>query len=363
MLELIQSAMPLLQASALLVLSSLVIMKACDVFEQGAGYAGRNMSGGARGAIVDAIGSSLPELMVTMMFVMSGVPELILAGVAVTAGSAVFNSVLIPSLSIFSARDEDGNKVDSFELSRKVIFRDGAYLLAVEGLLIYFLGMSEFTLAMAGILIAAYVLYVVHVLVESSLQKEDKEDYEYESLESEGFLSKIINFDVNALLFKDKPLTTFTATVVILTATAIIGVACHYLAVSVEGVATAVGVPVYFSAVVLGAAATSVPDTVLSIKSAKRGEGQDAVSNAIGSNIFDVTVSLGLPIAIYLAAVGGTLPIEQSDDLTMLRWFVLGSSFAVIAGLFLSAKKVGKSTAWFLLSIYAVWIGYIAYSI
>ena len=41
------------------------------------------------------------------------------------------------------------------------------------------------------------------------------------------------------------------------------------------------GIPSYFTAVVLAAAATSVPDTVLSVKDARKGEYDDAVANAV----------------------------------------------------------------------------------
>lgn len=352
------------QPIAFILLASLVIMFACNVFEQSASYLGRNMSGGARGALIDAIGSSLPELMVTLMFVASGKPELILAGISVTAGSAIFNAVIIPALSIFAAKDENGNKVNSFEIYRPALLRDGFYLLVVEGVLIYFLGDDTFTLAMAGILLAMYVVYAVHVIFDSVRLGNDfpDDEYEYESLES-NWIQAVYRFDFNKLLFKDKPMTTKTAWTVLLLAVAIIGIACHYLAVGIEDISSVFGIPVYFAAVVLGAAATSVPDTILSIKSAQRGDYEDAVGNAIGSNIFDVTVSLALPIALYLIysdKVG--LPLEQSDDLLALRWFVLGTSAAVIAALVATSRNVTRKTAWFLIALYFVWISFIGYT-
>ncbi len=55
------------------------------------------------------------------------------------------------------------------------------------------------------------------------------------------------------------------------------------------------GIPLIFVAVVLSAAATSVPDTIISIKDARKGNYDDAVSNALGSNIFDIAFALGCP--------------------------------------------------------------------
>ena len=43
------------------------------------------------------------------------------------------------------------------------------------------------------------------------------------------------------------------------------------------------------------AAGTSVPDAIGSLLVARDGQGDMAVSNAIGSNVFDILLGLGLP--------------------------------------------------------------------
>ena len=45
-----------------LVLCSVVISFACDSFEEAADFLGRNMPPGIKGATINAVGSSLPEL-------------------------------------------------------------------------------------------------------------------------------------------------------------------------------------------------------------------------------------------------------------------------------------------------------------
>lgn len=356
--------MSLLQYGAVGVVASLLIMQFCNCFEQSSNYLGRNLGAGAKGSLIDAIASSLPELLVTLMFVASGKPELILAGVAVAAGSSLFNSCLIPALSIFAAKDEEGNKVSSFSLDRKLAIRNGVWLLSAEALLIWFLGFNAFTMLMSGTMLTLYVAYVLHVIVDSKRSGNDGvSEYEFETLESKGMVSALLNFDFNYLLRKDKELTTRAAWVLLLLAVTGIALACHFLAVSIEGVADAVGIPVYFSAVILGAAATSIPDTIMSVKSAQRGEYEDAVGNAVGSNVFDILVSLGLPLFLYSLVEGGAIPITSSEDLVMLRWFVLGITGAVATTLVIQSQKITKNTAWILLSLYSVWVGFIAYSI
>merc|ERR1711977_704627 len=46
------------------------------------------------------------------------------------------------------------------------------------------------------------------------------------------------------------------------------------------------------------AAGTSIPDALGSIAVAKQGEGDMAVANALGSNIFDILMGLGVPWTI-----------------------------------------------------------------
>ena len=57
-----------------------------------------------------------------------------------------------------------------------------------------------------------------------------------------------------------------------------------------------IGVPSAVMGLTVLAAGTSVPDALASVAVAKQGEGDMAVSNALGSNVFDILLGLGLPI-------------------------------------------------------------------
>jgi cation:H+ antiporter len=58
------------------------------------------------------------------------------------------------------------------------------------------------------------------------------------------------------------------------------------------------GVPKFFVAVIVAAAASSVPDTFLAIGAARRDDDSGAVSNAFGSNIFDICICLSIPLFV-----------------------------------------------------------------
>jgi len=71
------------------------------------------------------------------------------------------------------------------------------------------------------------------------------------------------------------------------------------------------GIPLIFVAVILSAAASSLPDTVISVLDAKKGHYDDAISNALGSNIFDISFAIGLPLLLYTLLYN---PIEMSSE-------------------------------------------------
>lgn len=369
--------MELLIGTGMLIIAALFIMFACNSLEPTLEYLGRNMSAGAKGALLMAVASSLPEIMVAFAFLFSGVPELILAGVFVTAGSAIFNICLIPALSILFAEDGEGNKVNTMKLDRKVLARDTFWLLTVEALFIYFLGMTTFTLTMAITLIAIYAVYVVHVIRDSVKEGAQPDTYDYEEIDHEenhvsiSWLGKAMDF--NKILFSNKEFTTTSALIVGGLSCIVIAIACHYLAEGTTLVSGALGIPVIIGAAVFAAAATSLPDTILSVGAAKGGEGDDAVANAVGSNIFDTSFAIGLPLLIALTPLGTWMfgfdlsegiPLAHGDVfMDTVRYFVLGSSALAAAALMVKAHAVGKGAAYTLLAIYTSWVGYLIYMV
>ena len=59
-------------------------------------------------------------------------------------------------------------------------------------------------------------------------------------------------------------------------------------------------IPEVVMGTVVLAAGTSVPDALASISVARAGLGDMAVANAVGSNVFDIWLGLGLPWSVFL---------------------------------------------------------------
>jgi K+-dependent Na+/Ca+ exchanger-like protein len=71
---------------------------------------------------------------------------------------------------------------------------------------------------------------------------------------------------------------------------------------------------------VIIAVGTSIPDAISSVLVAKEGFGDMAVSNAIGSNVFDINLGLGLPFLIFC--------LVRSEPVSLLKnwqWCVISS--------------------------------------
>lgn len=349
-----------------IILSCYLLKYACDTFEQAAGYLGRNFPPGIKGATVNAIGSSMPEMCVVIacLFWFDD-PSLVMVALGVTAGSAIFNGCVIPALSIIMAKDEKGKAVEHIELNKKVLLRDVFWVLTAEIALIIFLGFNSFTLWMAVALNAIYCLYAVHLYFDAQNHVGgDEDEYEYEEIEDKGIIANIFYFNFNALFFSNRTFTLTSALVVLTLAIAVISGASHILVEGVLGSAAVLGVPQFFAGLVFGAAASSVPDLMLSVKDAQKGEYEDAVANPLASNTFDTTVAFALPLLAWFLINGvDALPLVQDANLTILRWSIVGVTAAVAASLLFNYKKVTKKVAYFLLALFATWAASMYYVI
>jgi cation:H+ antiporter len=343
----------------LIILSCYLLKYACDTFEQAASYLGRNFPPGVKGATVNAIGSSMPEMFVVIacLFWFDD-PSLVMVALGVTAGSAIFNGCVIPALSIIMAKDESGKAVKSIQLTKRTLIRDVFWVLTAETALIIFLGFNHFSLWMAVVLNLIYLFYAVHLYIDAKRHQEGEDEYEYEEIDDRGVFLNIITFNFNTLFFSNKPFTLVSALVVLCLAIAVISGSSHLLVEGVLGSASVLGVPQFFAGLIFGSAASSVPDLMLSVKDAQKGEYEDAVANPLASNTFDTTVAFALPLLAWFLINGvDSLPLVQDESLTLLRWSIVGITGAVAVSLIFNYKKVTKNVAYFLLALFFVWAG------
>jgi Ca2+/Na+ antiporter len=354
------------------VVISLIIWQACDPFAEAAQWIGMrfHLPGSVRGATLDAIASSMPELFSGIFFVVVAVSAagdtqeaIAQAGsdgmgptVATCAGSAVYNMILIPAICALVISFTRKNR-PTIDVAPTVILRDGLWFLACEFLLIVFLFQAAMYWWMGVVLLVIYAIYirflysdaqrfrramlaVRHALgdqatsaspqqIDEVLRAEGKSPSRALIAELHSRLTSLAldgnqndsqddHEDAPAaaqVLFGlfEVPLSMVSAWGVILVSTLVAAASCYWLVEVTWATAKGLDVPIFFVAVILAAAASSVPDTFLSVGAARRGDDDGAVSNAFGSNIFDICVCLSIPLLVC-SWLSGWQPISLTQD-------------------------------------------------
>lgn len=399
------------------VIISIVIWQACDPFAEAAQWVGRTfrLPGAVRGATLDAIASSLPELFSGIFFVLvavvavedrAAIAEACGEGygstIATCAGSAIYNMILIPAacalvISFWRKRKS------VVEVEAAVLWRDGIYFLVCEALLLYCLYQNAMEWWMAGSFIALYVLYVLLLHQNARAYRfafdDTKRAFEEMGIEtapkevartlagrgiktSAGTVARIREglllgkgtgdgaeedeegADGAEVLFGSfhVPLNRVTVWLVLAISTAVAAAACYFLVETVRATAAHLEVPTFFVAVILAAAASSLPDMFLSIGAAMRGDDSGAVSNAFGSNIFDICICLSIPLLLscYLnhwqpiSLLQDGKPMAGLVGLRSLLWVLT----AITLGIIWHRHQVTRTKALILFALYGVFIAY-----
>lgn len=345
-------------------LAMLIIWRSSDGFEVASGYLGRNLTDGVRGATINAVGSSIPELFTTLFSLMLlGEVDNFAFGIGTTAGSAIFNGMIIPAVAILAVIGYGiANKVN---VSKKVILRDGIGLIIAELILIYMVSGNHLTWVHGLVLMLTYGVYVAYMFATMN-KKEDVSDADDQQVKEQehaigrkpSILKAFLLLDFEHV-FVRKKINTINASMLLLFSMLVIGLACIVLIHSCELLSEEMGIAPYFIAVVLASAATSVPDTILSYRDAVAGQYDDAVANALGSNIFDICFALGFPLFVFTLFNG---PITMTAE-TVVNVAELQASLVVLTIaafiIYYFNKGLGSLHAYLLLSLYVVFIVFI----
>nr|WP_276236197.1 sodium:calcium antiporter [Halosegnis sp. DT85] len=228
-----------------------------------------------QGSVVVAVGSSFPELASVVFAALAGSFSM---GIGAVVGSAIFNVLVIPAASSIVA---DGD----LDADRALVYKEAQfYMIAVSALVITFalaviyfpvggpdeLG-GELTRSLAAIPLALYGLYLF-------IQWQDVSDYG--GGDGVGDVDVLRSWGLLAL-----------GLVTIL-------VSVEQLVGALEVLNRAYGVPDFFAGVTVLAAATSLPDALVSIRTARAGNPLTSLGNVLGSNTFDLLVAIPVGVLI-----------------------------------------------------------------
>jgi len=315
------------------------------------------------GATFMAVGTSAPEFFTAVLALTKVGAEDIGAGTIV--GSAIFNILVIIGGSAVVAKAY---------LRWKPVVRDiGVYIFAIILLLITFAD-GQITTFETLLFVTAYAGYVILLAnwkkfvpqkdteVMQEVEKGLKKAGVDHRAQNKGFI-KIWNYfskaadKVLALFFPDlkkRPhlyLLTFTVSILF-----IIGLS-YSLVELATFTAGELGVPPVIIALTVLAGGTSVPDLIASLIVAKQGRGDMAVSNAVGSNSFDIMLGLGLPWLFYTLFTGKNVPVG-TDNLFASVILLFATVIAVFFVIAVQKWKIGRKSGYILIALYASYLTY-----
>ncbi len=260
------------------------------------------------GASLMAMGSSMPELSIALLSLIQRGGAHSDVGVGNIVGSAVFNILVITGLSAI---------VRPAKVTWRVVVRDCFIYTASIALLLVAFADGQITLFEVFLFLGLYAIYIFilfqwHLIapngdiidvLEEEIEKESAKTGLYYRFTAR--VSAIIGFTTG------DPRRSFIRTFFI--SIGYIILISYFLVEHAVRLAEAIHVPPILIALTVLAGGSSIPDLIASVLVARQGRGEMAIANAVGSNIFDISIGLGLPWLIILLARPGTITVGTAD--------------------------------------------------
>ncbi|MAF35466.1 conjugal transfer protein TraR [Candidatus Woesearchaeota archaeon] len=312
--------MALLLWCAVFIVALLVLVKAADLFTRAAEKIGKKIGIPAFivGVTIVSIGTSLPEIISSILAVLRGTSEMVVGNVI---GSNITNIFLILGISAIVSK----KLTLTYELIHVdlPIFVGSGFVLAVtiwDGIF----SRGEAWIMLAGIFI--YLMYMISVQKthkHKEIKKEMKGEMKKEAIHPMTWLTLVLSA---VMIYFGADYTVQS----VMELSAILGIGTEIIAIT---------------AVALG---TSLPELVVSITAAHKGKPEIAVGNILGSNIFNTFAVMGVP------GLFGALVIPQSILFLGLPIMIMAT---IIYFFMTQDKQITQWEGWMLLLFYVLFVG------
>ncbi|QSW97930.1 sodium:calcium antiporter [Haloterrigena alkaliphila] len=291
--------------------------------------AGYGVPAVVQGAIIAAAGSSMPELVsVLVATLLHGEFEV---GIGTIVGSAVFNLLVIPAVSVLAA---DGG---AMETGRELVYKEALfYMLAVASLLLTFsLAVIYYPAdgtALQGdvtrpLALFPLVLYGLYVFTQYLDTAEDETEADTDVDRGRAWLWFVLGL-------------------------ALIVVGVEGLVRAAISLGDAFGTPAFLWGMTVVAAGSSIPDAFVSVTAARSGRSAVSLANVLGSNIFDLLVAV--PAGVLVA---GTLSITFPHIVPMMGFLIVATIvfFTIVRTDMLLTEREAR----LLLVLYSLFVGWL----
>ena len=314
-----------------LVIGFVLLIKGADFFVEGSSSVAKRLHVPSIiiGLTIVAMGTSLPETAVSVSASLAGNNELAVSNVV---GSNIFNLMVVIGVCAILA---------TVNVARETIRRDIPLSLICAGLLMLFgiIGLGDKTGMTLGhldgvifiVLFACYIIYMVRTAMKAS-KKGKKVEIEGGSDEE----IKLVSVPVSILF--------------IIGGAIAIAVGGDVTVDAASRIASDLGMSQTLIGLTIVSIGTSLPELVTSIVAARKNEVDMALGNAIGSNIFNILMVLGISSAISPISI----ITENIIDLCVLIVFTICAW--IFAG---TKKKIGRAEGLCMVALYAAYAVYI----
>lgn len=299
----------LLMIALATVLAATVLYRACSWLETSshrlAAYHG--MPDVVKGSLLTAVSSSVPELATAVLAIpLHGDFEL---GLSAIIGSAIYNILVIPACSVFA-------RGRSLASNRELVFREAQfYLVSVLAILllvcfaVIFDGSEaapgrpeilEGTLT-RGLALLPLALYGLYLFI----QFEEVKDH-------------------RRVAVRDTSVRPLREWAILLGCVGVILVGVEVLLRCAIELGQLLETPTFLWGLTVVAAATSIPDTFISVRASTEGRAESSISNVLGSNVFDLLVAV--PLGVLVA---GAVTVNFTQAVPMMA-FLLVATIAML---------------------------------
>lgn len=308
----------------LLIVGFVILIKGADVFVDGAASLAQNfkLSKMLIGLTIVAFGTSAPEFAVSVKSIVSNNADMVLGNVI---GSNILNILLIIGICALIKPVIVKNNTIKKEIPIVILMSTLLFFLMKDNL--FDSSISNIVTRNDGFIILLFFTVFIYYLISIVRNKKDED------------ADSLAKFNIPKSII-------FT----ILGIVAII-VGSNLVVDSASTIATILGVSQKMIALTIVAFGTSLPELVTSIVSIKKDEQEIMVGNIVGSNIFNIGIVLGLPVALFggIDAVG-----FNNIDLIMLL-----VSAVLLFMLSFKKHKIGKVGGILMLVLFIIYYTFV----
>jgi cation:H+ antiporter len=280
----------------LLIVGFVILIKGADIFVDGASATAENFKVPKMliGLTIVAFGTSAPEFAVSSKSLLSGNTDMLLGNVI---GSNVLNILLIIGVAAMIKPLVVQSNTVKKELPIVILMTLMFATLMLDNLFDPN-ATSSFSRQDGFVIVLAFGIFIYYLIQMNRAKKTTEElkkvDQTIELLE--GTKKKKV---VKKVIERDPPMKLWKALLFTILGIVAIVVGSDLVVDSASEIATILGISAKMIALTVVALGTSLPELVTSIVATRKGEVDLAIGNVVGSNIFNIGVVTGIPVAIF----------------------------------------------------------------